>query len=110
MTARLTTLEWSRPGVRAFADNGRRAFGHETCFVLSGSGEDRVRALLERGQSLSLVALPTVASKPAADAVRPIWNQLRRTLMVGDAVVKHYRVPAETGPAAPELAQVSATG
>ena len=83
-----------RHGVRSFSDVGNRVLVGETCFVLSFTGEQRVHDLIERGQSLSLVVLPTTAIVNPDALVRPCWNRQRRTLKVGDAIVKHYRVPA----------------
>jgi hypothetical protein len=75
---------------RCFAPSEHLAFYPDTCFTLTRTGARFAHSLLNPSPAAAQV--DPVA--PAAADQRPVWDPARRILRVGDAVVKHFRVPA----------------
>jgi hypothetical protein len=83
-------IETTRPGKqgRVYRRPGLLSFTTRSCFVLTEAGQVAT-AGAELGQPHH-AAMTTSAVVPA-----PRWDAARRELRVGNAVVKHFRVPAD---------------
>lgn len=76
--------------VRCFSMSEHLSFYPNTCFTLTRSGARFAQGLLNPSP------VPAQVDVPVGVAVdqRPVWDPARRILRVGNAVVKHFRVPA----------------
>jgi len=68
---------------RTFQPVTNLSFTHTTCFVLT-----------DAGAAYALDHVGPCDEKPRVQEERPVWDENRRELRVGQAVVKRYRQPA----------------
>jgi hypothetical protein len=76
--------------VRCFSLSEHLSFYPDTCFTLTRRGARFAQSLLSPSPAPAQIDAPI----EAVGEQRPVWDPARRILRVGNAVVKHFRVPA----------------
>lgn len=79
--------------LRQFQQTGKLLFSKRSCFVLTESGAEFVRALLDNHNQVTTNREVLPANLDHAPLV-PVWDSQRRELLIGKTLVKQFKWPA----------------
>ena len=85
------------PAVVRHIEPAGPTFGHDDCFVVTDAGLAVLRASgvgATQPDAPAIFAINRVSSVEDRAGLRPHWDAQRRTLAVGDTLVKRYRQPS----------------